>query len=351
LIINSDSSFEGVKKLTTRGPRKDKIDTNAQYEIFNCSENEISSCDCSYSLYDDRYGIKLSSINDILNQGKNAIVDVGDYTAAWRMRVICAENAIDMYMFNMARDTIGSKQDKQMQTNDVPEPQGRKAFLDRITNKPSLGKGLYDYFLKNNYDTINGRFEKSEEELLEEFNKSFTDFIKKTEQTDKALQKLADKMNIDFKKLKTSYLGRLYFNHEDTPIYQLSEQFIDFDQSEEAVKEDGRLLKKESELQKWLDSVLMNKAENEIIRTMSSASVGKFGKYPDELEKLYKDEWEQVVSNPENEEYYMELVNKIPMRENETPKDRLSFLRQFHNDNDLQAKLIKIGRLYGEHEI
>jgi guanylate kinase len=354
MILNSDSSFEGVQKLTTRSPRKDEIEgNNAQDEIFNCGEAEIANCECNYEAYGNKYGVKLSSVNNILSQGKNAIVVVGKGMAAWEMRIRCIEMGIDMYMISMQQN-LTSKELSQLLVNrgrDQNELKGREAFVDRIRKAQPIETRFCDYILNNNYDTTNGNFEKSEEELLEEFNKSFASFIQKNDKTDKALQKLADKMNIDFKKLKTSYIDRLYLNHEDTPVYQLSEQFIDFDQSEEDIRGNVELLKKESELQKWLDSVLMNNARNEVMKTMVIASKGKFDRYPDELEKLYKDEWEQVISNSENEEYYMELVNKIPLRENETAKDRLSFLRQFHNDNDLQAKLIKIGRLYGEYEI
>lgn len=144
--LNADLHI--VKKLTTRSPRQNEDD----YEFrFCCDVNEILACDCHYSFRNQMYGFYFADIQNILDNGHNAIMVVRSIESIDLLKKIFNNTVAILCMVNST--AIAEQQlRKNSASNEEIKLRLYSAFEDAIKKEYMNGIAVFDKIIRNNYD-------------------------------------------------------------------------------------------------------------------------------------------------------------------------------------------------------
>ena len=342
LILQSNNTFIQIPKYISRDAREGEKDTADKFGVNEAVIKE--ECTWVYKQHGNLYGFNEADILDAINSGKNAILIATDDKLSYEMRQYCIENEIDLFKIHL--------QDKSMDTKNIEqalfakgradeEVKGRKSAVTRNIMVQFLEQDFCDYGINNRYDIDNGRWERSGEEVLNEFNSYFEGFLARGQFQEKCFQVLDSNSPTEAKKayLRERWIGGLgqYGTYHIGGGLEKQISHIEMVKPESSMIV-CRQLGAEHHVQRWLDKIFMNGVNLEIRQAVIDARREQLTEDDMAIRAVlgakYRGKWEEL-EEPNNEmvkQFYLGLVNIVPLIEGETVADRVKILRYPYRD-------------------
>lgn len=150
-LTNYRSDIIPIKKITTRKPRKNEPSEESIDLIFAQEVDRIKDCKYTYHYCGNYYEIQKEDIDNVLRKDKNPIVIVANCNTITKIKKDYHDALILYVNSGLSGDDLRLQLLKYGDPVDVNERMRRQSvgFNDYIQH---MNKGLFNYFLVNNYD-------------------------------------------------------------------------------------------------------------------------------------------------------------------------------------------------------